>query len=70
MALLRQPIGQRILRYASLDDLAIWAVLALILMDWQRVGNARNLPARLRHRQLRRATPDARVPVDDRWYLG
>jgi Kef-type K+ transport system membrane component KefB len=35
---LRQPIGQRILRYASLDDVAIWGVLALILMDWQRVG--------------------------------
>ena len=35
---LRQPIGQRILRYASIDDLAIWGVLALILMDWERVG--------------------------------
>ena len=35
---LRQPIGQRILRYASLDDIAIWGVLALILMDWTRVG--------------------------------
>lgn len=34
---LRQPIGQRILRYASLDDIAIWGVLALILMDWTRV---------------------------------
>lgn len=38
MELLRQPIGQRILRYASLDDIAIWAVLALILLDWERVG--------------------------------
>lgn len=36
--LLRQPLGQRILRYASLDDLAIWGVLALILLDWTRVG--------------------------------
>ena len=36
--ILRQPIGQRILRYASLDDIAIWGVLALILMDWGRVG--------------------------------
>jgi Kef-type K+ transport system membrane component KefB len=36
--ILRQPIGQRILRYASLDDVAIWGVLALILMDLQRVG--------------------------------
>jgi Kef-type K+ transport system membrane component KefB len=38
LVILRQPIGQRILRYASLDDIAIWGVLALILMDWQRVG--------------------------------
>ncbi|MCC6709563.1 MAG: cation:proton antiporter [Gammaproteobacteria bacterium] len=37
LEILRQPIGQRILRYASLDDIAIWAVLALILMDWNRV---------------------------------
>ena len=35
---LRQPIGQRILRYASLDDIAIWGVLALILLDWERIG--------------------------------
>jgi Kef-type K+ transport system membrane component KefB len=38
LEILRQPLGQRILRYASLDDIAIWGVLALILMDWQRVG--------------------------------
>jgi len=36
--ILRRPIGQRILRYASLDDVAIWAVLAFILMDFRRVG--------------------------------
>jgi len=38
LEILRRPIGQRILRYASLDDIAIWGVLALILMDWERVG--------------------------------
>lgn len=38
LEILRQPLGQRILRYASLDDIAIWAVLAIILMDWTRVG--------------------------------
>jgi Kef-type K+ transport system membrane component KefB len=36
--ILRQPLGQRILRYASVDDIAIWGVLALILLDWTRVG--------------------------------
>lgn len=35
--ILRTPLGQRILRYASLDDLLIWGVLALILFDWERV---------------------------------
>ena len=38
LEILRQPIGQRILRYASVDDIAIWGVLAMILMDWQRIG--------------------------------
>lgn len=38
LEVLRHPIGQRILRYASVDDIAIWGVLALILMDWNRVG--------------------------------
>jgi Kef-type K+ transport system membrane component KefB len=38
LEILRKPLGQRILRYASLDDIAIWGVLALILMDWDRVA--------------------------------
>ncbi len=38
LEILRQPIGQRILRYASLDDIAIWGVLAVILLDWERMG--------------------------------
>ncbi len=38
LGLLRQPMGQRVLRYASFDDVAIWAVLALILLDWDRLG--------------------------------
>ena len=38
MNLLRTDLGQRVLRYASLDDVLIWSVLAIILMDWNRVG--------------------------------
>jgi len=38
LKILRAPLGQRLLRYASLDDVAIWAVLAFILLDWERVG--------------------------------
>jgi Kef-type K+ transport system membrane component KefB len=38
LKILEQPLGQRVLRYASLDDVAIWAVLSVILIDWQRLG--------------------------------
>ena len=38
LGILREQLGQRILRYASLDDIAIWGVLALILLDWERIG--------------------------------
>jgi Kef-type K+ transport system membrane component KefB len=38
LAILRTSLGQRILRYASLDDIAIWGVLALILLDVERLG--------------------------------
>ncbi len=38
LGIFREPLGQRLLRYASLDDVAIWGVLALILVDWERVG--------------------------------
>jgi Kef-type K+ transport system membrane component KefB len=69
MEILRRPLGQRILRYASLDDVAIWGVLALILMDWQRVG--RQLAFLLLFafaawavRRLMRA-----LPLRDRWFV-
>ncbi|MES2699648.1 MAG: cation:proton antiporter [Pseudomonadota bacterium] len=38
LEIFREPLGQRLLRYASLDDLAIWGVLALILLDWERIS--------------------------------
>lgn len=68
--ILRQPIGQRILRYASLDDIAIWGVLALILMDWERMGRqvgfllAFGIASYL-FRKLMRWMPER-----DRWYVG
>jgi Kef-type K+ transport system membrane component KefB len=37
LGILRAPLGQRVLRYASLDDIAIWVVLALILVDGDRL---------------------------------
>lgn len=36
--ILRTEFGQRVLRYASLDDVVIWSVLALILLDFDRLG--------------------------------
>ncbi|MFC3098698.1 cation:proton antiporter [Alteraurantiacibacter palmitatis] len=38
LEIFRKELGQRLLRYASLDDLAIWAVLALILLDVERIA--------------------------------
>lgn len=70
LEILRQPVGQRILRYASLDDVAIWGVLALILMDWQRVGmQAAFLVAfAVCSYGFRRLM--TRLPERDRWYVG
>jgi Kef-type K+ transport system membrane component KefB len=38
LEILRTDFGQRVLRYASLDDVVIWSVLALILLDYDRLG--------------------------------
>ena len=70
LAILRQPMGQRILRYASIDDIAIWGVLALILMDWERVGKQVAFLAAFAVcsyvlRKLMRWLPEK-----DRWYVG
>ncbi len=68
--ILRTPIGQRILRYASLDDIAIWGVLALILMDWRRTALQIGflLAFALASAALRRLMP--RLGERDRWYAG
>jgi Kef-type K+ transport system membrane component KefB len=70
MAVLRHPLGQRILRYASLDDLAIWGVLALILMDWERVGKQAGflLSFVIIGYFFRKLM--ARLQEQDRWYVG
>ncbi|RZZ87581.1 cation:proton antiporter [Pseudoxanthomonas winnipegensis] len=69
LAILRQPIGQRILRYASLDDIAIWGVLALVLLDWERIGRQIGFlvsfaVACVLFRRLMRA-----IGERDRWYV-
>ena len=67
--ILRQPLGQRILRYASLDDIAIWGVLALILLDWERVGRQLGffLVFIVATKLFRRLMVS--IPERDRWFV-
>ncbi|ETI60135.1 sodium/hydrogen exchanger [Sphingobium sp. C100] len=70
LEIFREPLGKRVLRYASLDDVAIWGVLALILLDWDRVGRqAGFLAAFCAAMWLVRALA-MRIPERDRWYGG
>ena len=65
----RKPLGQRILRYASLDDIMIWGVLAIILLDWNRVGRQAGylvgfaIAAYLMRKLM------AKIDEKDRWYI-
>ena len=69
LAILRQPIGQRILRYASLDDIAIWGVLALILMDWERIGRQGTFLAGFALAAWAFHHLMVRLQERDRWYV-
>ncbi len=66
----RQPLGQRILRYASLDDAAIWLVLAVILMDWERLGRQLGFLTLFLMAMLAVRWLMVRIPPTDRWYVG
>lgn len=70
LEILRQPIGQRILRYASLDDVAIWGVLALILLDWERVGRQLGFLTGFAVVAAGMRQLICRLPERDRWYVG
>ena len=69
LEILRQPIGQRILRYASMDDVAIWGVLAIILTDWVRLGYQLGFLAvfAIATACMRRLMQQ--LPPRDRWYV-
>ena len=67
--ILRQPLGQRILRYASLDDIAIWGVLALILLDWERMGRQGGFLVGFTLATMAIRMIMKRIPERDRWYV-
>ena len=69
LKILRTDLGQRVLRYASLDDILIWSVLAVILMDWTRISHqaiflVSYVTAALGLRRLM-----VRLTEQDRWYV-
>jgi Kef-type K+ transport system membrane component KefB len=68
LEVLRQPIGQRILRYASLDDIAIWGVLAMIMLDWTRVGKQLGFLLAFALAALAFRRLMLRIPARDRWF--
>jgi Kef-type K+ transport system membrane component KefB len=69
MSILRVALGQRILRYASLDDIAIWSVLALILADWQRIGRQALFLTAFAGAAWGVRALMRRLPERDRWYV-
>ena len=69
LEILRQPIGQRILRYASLDDIAIWGVLAMILLEWDRVGRQLGFLAAFALATVLFRRLMVRLQERDRWYV-
>jgi Kef-type K+ transport system membrane component KefB len=68
--ILQRPLGRRALRYASLDDVAIWAVLALVVADAARAATqlAFALGFLVAIWAVRRWMP--RLGARDRWAAG
>ena len=70
LGILRKPLGQRVLRYASLDDIAIWGVLALIILDWDRLGRQAAFLVGFPIASIALRALMQRIPRTDRWYVG
>jgi len=69
LAILRTPLGQRVLRYASLDDIVIWGVLALILLDYERLGRQSAFLVGFAAAAWSMHKLMPRLPERDRWYV-
>lgn len=70
LEILRTALGQRLLRYASLDDIMIWGVLALILLDWGRIGRQGAFLVGFGVAVVLVRKLIAAIPQQDRWYVG
>lgn len=69
LGIFREPLGQRLLRYASMDDVAIWGVLALILLDWERIGRQALFLVGFALAAWGLRWVMGRVREDDRWHI-
>ena len=73
MQLLNTKLGQRVLAYASLDDVALWGLLSLVLLDWERLARQAGflivfpIAALLMRRLLARAAEADRWPLVMFW---
>lgn len=70
LGIFRTLFGQRVLRYASLDDILVWSMLALILLDWEQMLRQIGfivlfVPASILVRKL-----IVKMDDTDRWYVG
>jgi Kef-type K+ transport system membrane component KefB len=70
LEILRAPLGQRLLRYASFDDIAIWSVLALIMMDWHRIGRQLGFLLIFTAAAWAFRALMTKLAQRDRWYVG
>ncbi len=69
LEILRTALGQRLLAYASLDDIAIWGVLAIILVDFERMGRQLAFLVLFAIAALAFRWLMARLAEPDRWYV-
>lgn len=68
LGILRTALGQRILRYASLDDVLIWGVLAIILLDWERITRQAGFVIGFGVAVWAMRKLITAIPERDRWY--
>lgn len=75
MKILKHQIGERCLRYASFDDVAIWTVFALIMLEWDKIAKQSAFAVAYAgsvfviRKLVKRAQPQDRFPIVLAWVL-